>query len=176
MKLLFRIIENFDRLSEAAMRTGAQRVGRRSFLSSLGIAIAGTAALPILPFDRSNGRALADSVRDDGDEECEYWRYCAIDGYLCSCCGGSLASCPPGTEVSAVSWVGTCLNPKDNKSYLISYNDCCGRSACGECLCTNSVGERPGYRIGIHNDVNWCMANTDSMYHCTVVAIAEAGD
>jgi hypothetical protein len=22
--------------------------------------------------------------------------------------------------------------------------------------------------MGVHNDINWCMANTQSMYHCTV--------
>ncbi len=175
MKFALQVYSKFDRFAEAIMRRAAQQIGRRDFLSTLGIAIVGT-ALPILPFDRSGGRALADTVRDDGDENCEYWRFCAIDGYLCTCCGGTLASCPPGTDPSSVSWVGTCLNQKDNKSYLISYNDCCGRSPCGNCLCTNNVNERPGYRMGVHNDINWCMANTNTMYHCTVVAIVGSSD
>ena len=42
-----------------------------------------------------------------------------------------MTSCPPGTSPSAVSWVGTCHNPLDGKDYLISYNDCCGKTACG---------------------------------------------
>ncbi len=37
--------------------------------------------------------------------------------------------CPPGTEMSLVTWIGTCQNPADGKHYAISYNDCCGKSA-----------------------------------------------
>jgi hypothetical protein len=25
--------------------------------------------------------------------------------------------------------------------------------------------------MGVHNDVNWCMANQSSLYHCTVSVI-----
>jgi methylamine dehydrogenase light chain len=29
--------------------------------------------------------------QDPGDQaSCDYWRYCAIDGFLCSCCGGTV--------------------------------------------------------------------------------------
>ena len=28
------------------------------------------------------------------DTDCDYWRYCAIDGFLCSCCGGSANPVP----------------------------------------------------------------------------------
>jgi methylamine dehydrogenase light chain len=73
--------------------------------------------------------------------------------------------------VSKVTWVGTCANPKDGRNYLVSYNDCCGKVACGRCLCNYNDRERPGYRMGVHNDINWCMANTATMYHCTVSAI-----
>jgi methylamine dehydrogenase light chain len=24
--------------------------------------------------------------------------------------------------------------------------------------------------MGVHNDINWCMANASTMYHCTVAA------
>jgi methylamine dehydrogenase light chain len=169
------LIAGFDRLSESATRLSAQRIGRRSVLSAIGTGLAGGAILPMLPFDRSGAAAHAASVRDDGDETCEYWRHCAIDGFLCTCCGGTLASCPPSSEPSAVTWVGTCQNPKDNKAYLISYNDCCGQTACGNCLCNYNVGERPGYRMGVHNDINWCMANANGMYHCTVAAVIGTG-
>ena len=37
-------------------------------------------------------------------------------------------------------------------------------------------GIEPGYRMGAHNDINWCMANQNTMYHCTVaVAVGIAG-
>ena len=117
------------------------------------------------------GAAKAKLAKAEDPTQCEYWRYCAFDGYLCTCCGGSLTQCPPGTEASKVSWVGTCLNPKDQRQYLVSYNDCCGKGSCGECLCNNNERERPGYRLGVHNDINWCMANTSSMFHCTTSVI-----
>jgi methylamine dehydrogenase light chain len=167
-----------DRHSERAVRAAAHRHGRRSLIARLGVALVGGAALPMLPFDRSGagaahaaggGKAKADPT--DDPTKCEYWRYCAFDGYLCTCCGGSLTQCPPGTEASKVSWVGTCQNPKDGRQYLVSYNDCCGKASCGECLCNNNERERPGYRLGVHNDINWCMANNNSIFHCTTSVI-----
>lgn len=164
-----------DRHAERAVRGVAHRHGRRSVVAKLGVALVGGALLPMLPFDRSGAHAAgaAKGKADPADDptKCEYWRYCAFDGFLCTCCGGSLTQCPPGTEASKVSWVGTCQNPKDGRQYLVSYNDCCGKGACGECLCNNNERERPGYRLGVHNDINWCMANTNSMFHCTTSVI-----
>jgi methylamine dehydrogenase light chain len=65
--------------------------------------------------------------------------------------------------------------PADSKEYLISYNDCCGISSCGRCLCNFNLRERPGYRMGVHNDINWCMANEATNYHCTVAAVVGLG-
>ncbi|GAB4173051.1 MAG: hypothetical protein OHK0026_00050 [Rhodocyclaceae bacterium] len=169
-----------DDFFERGVRSVARRTSRRSALARIGRVLVGSAfVLPVLPFDRIARQAEAAQKKPAQPDEthCDYWRYCALDGYLCSCCGGSASACPPGTTASKVSWIGTCHNPNDGKDYLISYNDCCGKGSCGRCLCNTNQGERPGYRMGLHNDINWCMANTDStMFHCTtavVVGLAE---
>ncbi len=166
-----RLQDWLDAATERQARRASMFHGRRTVLARVGqwLVGAGASSLPVLPFDRS--AQAAGAPKPDPDQTCEYWRNCAIDGFLCSCCGGSLTQCPPGSEMSKVTWIGTCRNPKDGKDYLISYYDCCGKTACGRCLCNNNERERPGYRLGVHNDINWCMASTSSAYHCTVSAI-----
>jgi methylamine dehydrogenase light chain len=175
-----RLAAMFDKGSETVSRLAAQSLGRRSFLTRIGQVMVGGAVIPMLPFDRSGGRAHAEDAKEapkeTTDQQCEYWRYCALDGFLCTCCGGSLTSCPPGADVSKVSWVGTCQNPKDGKAYLITYNDCCGKTSCGRCVCNFNLRERPGYRMGVHNDINWCMSDQNNMYHCTVAAVVGISD
>lgn len=177
------LLDWLDRLAERRSRQLASHTSRRSALVRVSrVLVASAFTLPVLPFDRSSQALAAEhnaaSKRKDPPTEtdCDYWRYCGVDGFLCSCCGGSATSCPPGTTPSKVAWVGTCHNPADGKDYLISYNDCCGRGACGRCLCNTNIGERPGYRMGLHNDINWCMANDSSAFHCTtsiIVGVAE---
>lgn len=170
-----------DEYFERKTREVASRTSRRSALVRIGRLLVGSAfVLPVLPFDRVSRFVLAaegKGKKEPDEMQCDYWRYCAFDGYLCSCCGGSASTCPPGTEASKVAWIGTCRNPKDGKDYLISYNDCCGKTACGRCLCNTNLGERPGYLMGVHNDINWCMANTNTtIFHCTtavLVGVAE---
>jgi len=171
------LLKWFDRLAERGARGVARRASRRGFLTSVSRTLVASAfVLPVLPYDR-RGQAMAaeqaasKAKRAPGESDCDYWRYCSVDGFLCSCCGGTATSCPPGSTPSAVSWVGTCHNPADGRDYLVSYTDCCGKSTCGRCQCNNNVRERPGYRMGVHNDVNWCMANASSAYHCTVAII-----
>ena len=163
-------MRTFDRLFERSTRSLAQRTSRRSLLASLGQMLTGAALLPLLPVDRA-GRAHAANAKPDSPESCEYWKYCAIDGFLCSCCGGTSASCPPGTAPSPISWIGTCHNAADGRDYIVSYNDCCGKSTCGTCECVRNEGEKPIYRPSRNNDLNWCMANADVNYHCTVSVI-----
>lgn len=165
----------FDRLFEQSSRHVANTTGRRRFVAKIGSLLAvGVAAPLLLPVDRT-GKALAadrPAAGDPGDPtSCDYWRYCSVDGFLCSCCGGSVNSCPPGTQASQVTWVGTCRNPADGIDYVISYNDCCGKHSCSHCACTRNDSEEPMYRPFNNNDINWCIGGSSNVYNCTVAVI-----
>jgi methylamine dehydrogenase light chain len=172
-----------DAWVERHARRLARRVDRRSVLARLGAVIAGGAALPLLPIARafaatpSSTAAPEDITGPAGDPtRCEYWRHCAIDGFLCSCCGGSQTACPPGTEMSPVTWIGTCRNPLDGKDYAIWYNDCCGKSFCGRCFCNRNEGDRPVYHPYRSSDINWCAGASSQLYHCStalIIGVAE---
>ena len=166
-------MQSFDRVFEKSARSLAKRTSRRSLLASLGQLLTGAALFPLLPIDRTaRAQALATTAKPTADEQkCDYWKYCAIDGFLCACCGGTSTSCPPGTQTSPITWIGTCHNPGDGRDYIVSYNDCCGKVSCGDCFCNRNEGEKPMYRLSRNNDVNWCMANTESNYHCSVSVI-----
>ena len=193
--------QRLDRWLERSTRRLAQRTSRRSFLGLLGGGLTGAALLPLLPIGRGQALAaepsaagtlgapgahapgkkigkqkIASDPRLDGPESCDYWKYCAIDGFLCSCCGGTSSTCPPGTAPSPITWIGTCHNPADGRDYIVSYNDCCGKTSCGFCVCNRNEGEKPMYRLSLNNDVNWCMANDNPNYHCSVsVLLGVAG-
>jgi len=185
----FRPLALLDRWMESTSRDIAQHSSRRSFVTRVGSSLVGMAAIPLLPVARAEGEppagAAADApalkpetgtgqsvAADPGDPtSCDYWRYCAMDGFMCSCCGGSATTCPPGTEMSSVTWIGTCLNPGDNKHYIISYNDCCGRTSCGTGLCVRNERDRPIYRQFSANDINWCVGTSAVSYHCTVALV-----
>lgn len=161
-----------DRLASRFTRDIARGSSRRGFLGKLGMLLVGTSTLPLLPVAR--GHAAEPEIADAADSDpnsCDYWRYCAIDGYLCSCCGGSYNSCPPGTEASAVTWIGTCRNPADGRDYVISYNDCCGRSACLRCGCDRTEGDRPVYTPAKANDIMWCLGTKTQVYNCSVARV-----
>jgi len=70
-----------------------------------------------------------------------------------------------------MSWIGTCRNPADGKQYLISYNDCCGKTVCTRCACYRYESEMPVYRAGKANDVHWCQANDSAAVACTLAIV-----
>jgi methylamine dehydrogenase light chain len=186
-------VAQLDKLTEKLVRGLAGHTSRRSLLSVLGSLLTGAAALPLLPVARAaaaNKAAAADQAspsdpnsgemppqstgnpQDPGDPtKCDYWRYCAIDGSLCSCYGGTMNSCPPGTEMSPITWIGTCRNPADKRSYIVSYNDCCGGVPWGRCSCQNNLGDRPVVRPQNNNEVTWCFGTQSQSYTCSTAII-----
>jgi len=163
----------FDLFAENTARTLARRISRRSFLGAAGAVIAGSASIPLLPVARGQEVKPSDKGAHADPVSCDYWRHCAIDGFLCGCCGGSPTSCPPGTDMSAVTWIGTCHNPDDGRDYVISYNDCCGKTSCGRCFCNRNERDTPLYQPGQSNDYDWCSGNSKANvpYHCSTARI-----
>ncbi|HXK22371.1 MAG TPA: methylamine dehydrogenase light chain [Myxococcota bacterium] len=167
-----------DRWFARRARRLALGTSRRHFLARVGAALLGGAALPLLPVARAafatreRAPGEPDPATPEGDPaNCGYWRHCAIDGFLASCCGGSHTACPPGTQMSPVTWLGTCRNPTDGRDYVISYNDCCGKSLCGRCYCRRNEGDRPVYYASKSNDVDWCMGTAGVVYNSTVAIV-----
>ena len=163
-----------DESTRRGALTLARRLSRRAFLSRLGTLLAGAAALPLLPVARTFAQ---NSIQEVGDpKSCDYWRYCAMSGSLCACCGGTHTSCPPGAQPSPITWVGTCRNPVDGRDYLMSYNDCCGKAVCARCGCHNTEGDKPVYFNSASSSVLWCFGVEDSSYHCTVSLVLGPAD
>lgn len=180
--LIKQLIKDIDAQTTGAIRFLAGRTSRRSFIGRVGVFMAGMGALPVLPMLRASAQTapapslapvtgVAD-LEEMGDiTSCDYWRYCAYSGSLCTCCGGTLTQCPPGSDTATVAWVGSCHNPTDGKNYLISYNDCCGKSSCGSCGCHRSEGDRPVYLNSKSNSVLWCFGANSHAYHCTLALV-----
>jgi methylamine dehydrogenase light chain len=171
-----------DGIFERSSRRVAQRSGRRSMLSRTGKILVGAAFTPLLPVDRLFNAGVAQAAEPElpkginDPQSCDYWKYCAIDGWLCSCCGGTSSSCPPGTTPSPITWIGTCRNPADGRDYVVSYNDCCGKTTCGNCMCNRNEREKPLYKLSNNNDINWCMASPNANYHCSVSVLLGVAD
>ena len=165
-------MQELDTFVERSSRTIAGYSSRRGVLAAIGrLLIGGALLVPVLPVARAFGATPPSSEGDKESEDCDYWKYCGMAGSLCSCCGGSSHQCPVGTEPSKVHWVGTCKSASDGKNYIVAYHDCCGQAACGKCWCENEVGNRPGYVMGLHGNVDWCMANNTLPAMCTTATI-----
>ena len=168
MTISERLLTWLDDAIVQSSRGIARRSSRRRFIGKLGAMLVGASTLPLLPVSRANAEGPAEL----GDpQSCDYWRYCALGGSLCTCCGGSVTTCPPGAEPSPISWIGTCRNPVDDKDYLISYNDCCGKATCSRCWCHRSERDTPVYSPSKANDILWCFGTESRSYHCTVAIV-----
>ena len=173
-----------DKLGERITRRIASYSSRRSFLSRLGTALVAAPVLPLLPVARAHSHDLPSSpgnatnfslqAQNKDDKVCSYWRYCALGGYLCSCLGGGVHTCPAGASPSPTGWIGTCVNPDDQKSYLIAYHDCCGKEAArpgNECACEGTDRVLPNYRPQSDNGIGWCFGAASFAYHCSVALL-----
>lgn len=171
------IVESFDVIAEKLSRGVAQRTSRRGFIGWVNKILVGGFVLPLLPVDRNfhwnqaHASEFAKTAQTTDPTQCNYWRYCAHDGYSCACCGGGPSLCPAGSYPSPTSWVGSCVNPDDNKTYLIAYRDCCGKDSCGRCPCLVTEGEMPVYRPQLNNDIIWCFGAPSMVYHCSSAAL-----
>ncbi len=190
-ELLRQLFQDIDAVTTGAVRFFAGHTSRRSFIGRMGAVLTGIGAFPLLPMARDAAAQTAAPamatdamatgeepvIKEMGDQEsCDYWRYCAFSGQICSCCGGTMTQCPPGAETASVAWVGTCHNPLDGQDYLISYNDCCGKSACGRCGCHRSEGDRPVYFPSKSNSILWCFGSKSHAYHCTLARVVGKAD
>lgn len=166
-----------DRVAEFMSRRIAAGTSRRGLLARLGAWSVAAPVFPLLPVSRVQAATVkppspfAAAAQTNDETQCNYWRYCAIDGYLCVSCGGGVHSCPPGTQPSPTSWIGTCFNPSDGKSYLVAYRDCCGQDSCTQSMCLGTDGDQPAYRPQSNNDIIWCYGASNMMYNCSTAAI-----
>lgn len=131
------------------------------------------AETPVVPVQAVEPEA---STPEGDPSSSSFWRYCSIDGFPASSCGGTVSSCPPGTVMSQVTWVGTCRNPVDDRDYIVSYNDCCGKGPCGGKFIHRNEGDKPVYYAHKSNDVGWCMGDADAAYNSTVSIVIGVAD
>jgi methylamine dehydrogenase light chain len=179
-----------DKVGERITRRIASYSSRRGFLSRLGMALVCAPAIPLLPVARAQSPTSGPNqsaaltnftlhAQAKDDKLCSYWRYCALDGDLCSCMGGGVHTCPPGALPSPTAWVGSCVNPEDSKSYLIAYHDCCGKNdpqPGKDCSCEATDRNLPMYRPMADQDIVWCFGLSSFTYHCSTAVLVGLAD
>ena len=167
------ILDAFDRMMESTARLIAQRSSGAACSPASARCWWVAPSCRCCPWTGAGGLKMAHAnefaktAQTSDPTQCNYWRNCSSDGYLCSCCGGTYNECPPGSVASPTSWIGTCVNPDDNQAYLIAYQDCCGKDSCGQCVCLGTEGEMPSYRPELNNDIIWCFGAPTMVYHCS---------
>ncbi|QNG21165.1 amine dehydrogenase [Rhodococcus triatomae] len=172
-----------------ATRRMSERVSRRSMISRIGrwtMGVSGVALISSLPVTRSafaqetpapEGGGEPQLLDFDGHDpaECEYWRWCNMDGTSCAACnGGGVTTCAPGSKPGAEFWVGCCTDPDDGKTYLIAYYDCCGAPSCSNAFCgepdTQAIMYNP-VSGSYDQEIIWCVSDESQSYTCTMAPI-----
>ncbi|MGC5247918.1 methylamine dehydrogenase light chain [Gordonia sp. DT219] len=173
-------------LTSRAGRKLSERVSRRSMISKIGrwtLGASGVAVIGSLPVSRaaadpqpaSGPEPLVPEYNGSNPAECEYWRWCNMDGTPCAACeGGGVSTCAPGSKPGAEFWVGCCTNPKDKKTYLIAYYDCCGAPGCANAFCGEPDMQAIMYNpvAGSYDqEIIWCVSEESQSYTCTMAPV-----
>ena len=167
-----------DDFFENRTRAVAQHTSRRSALLKIGRVLVGSAfILPVLPFDRSP-RAQHGAV-DDGKHDPLDPISAASTGAtvrstvtLCTCCGGSDYELPAGNGSVLSDLDRNLRKPGRRQTLSCQLQRLLRRQPpAAAVFVTKTKANDPAYRMGVHNDINWCMGNESSIYHCTVSII-----
>ncbi len=106
--------------------------------------------------------------------ECEYWRWCNMDGTSCAACnGGGVTTCAPGSKPGASS--GSLLHQprhrKDLSDRLLRLLWC---TVVLQCVLrgTRHAGDhvQPGLR-SYDQEIIWCVSDESQSYTCTMAPI-----
>lgn len=162
----------------------SERVSRRSMISRIGrwtLGVSGVAVVGSLPVARAGAdsatspTAMLPDYVGKNPAECDYWRWCNMDGTPCaSCQGGGVTTCAPGSKPGAEFWVGCCTNPADNKTYLIAYYDCCGAPGCSTTYCGEPDAQTTMYNPvagSFDQEIIWCVSDESQSYTCTMAPV-----
>ena len=154
---------SLDRITSQLTAKWGQRGSRRGFLTQLGkmvlVAVGGSfgAALP-------SDRRIAEA--SFGNNNCDQWYWCGMNGRPCASCGGTDTTCPhSGCNTAGHAWVACCNGPSGCDK--IVYYDCCatGSGHCPAVNCSKSCHRKDlaGW---------WCNGGNSSNYRCTLAVIS----